>query len=53
MEYSLVIYWLRAKLSFSPLRSAVLCVRGSRAIRHQLNNDVYGAEISNMMGKID
>ena len=53
MEYSIVIHWLRAKLSFNLLRSAVLCVRGSRAIRHRLNNDVDEAQISNVMGKID
>ena len=53
MEHSIVIHWLRAKLSFNLLRSAVLCVGGSRAIRHQLNNDVDGVEISNVMGKID
>ena len=29
LEYSIVIHWLRAKLSFNLLRSAVLCVWGS------------------------
>ena len=42
-----------AKLSFSLIRSDVLCARGSGAIRHQLNNDVNGTEISNVLGKID
>ena len=48
MEYSIVIYWLRAKLSFNLLRSAVLCVRGSKTIK-QLN--ISGAEIRNEIGK--
>ena len=30
MDYSVVMHWLREKLSFSLLRSAVLCVRGSK-----------------------
>ena len=34
--------------------SEVLCVRGSRAItKHQLKNDVNGAEITNAISKID
>ena len=52
MDYSIVIHWLRAKLSFNLLRSAVLCVRGSRTIKHELNTDLSGAEIANVIGKI-
>ena len=48
LEYGIVFHWLGAKLFFSP----VLCVRGSRATKHQLNNVVNGAEI-NAIGKID
>jgi hypothetical protein len=30
---SLVTSWIRCKLSFSLLRSAILCIRGSRSLR--------------------
>ena len=30
-EYNIVISWIRTKLSFEILRSALLCVRGSRS----------------------
>ena len=52
MDYSIVIHWLRAKLCFNLLRSVVLCVRGSRTIKHELNPDFSGAEIANVIGKI-
>ena len=52
MDHSIVIHWLRAKVRFNLLRSAVLCVRGSRTIKHELNTDFSGAEIANMIGKI-
>ena len=52
MDYSIVIHWLRAKLSFNLLRSAVLCVRGSRITKHELNTDFSAAEIANVIGKI-
>jgi len=47
-----MIHWLRAKLGFNLLRSAVLSVRGSRATKHELNTDFSGAEIANVIGKI-
>ena len=31
--YSHTILWIRAKISFSILRSALLCLRGSRTLR--------------------
>ena len=52
MDYSIVIHWLRAKLCFNLLRSAFLCVRGSRTTKHELNTDFSGVEIANMIGKI-
>ena len=52
MDYSIVIHWLRAKLSFNLLRSSVLCVRGSRTTKHDLNTDFSGAEIANVIGRI-
>ena len=42
MDYSIVIHWLRAKLYFNLLKSAVLCVRGSRTTKHELNKDFSG-----------
>ena len=48
----LLLHWLRAKLYFNLLRSAVLCVRGSRTTKHELNTDFSGAEIANVIGKI-
>ena len=53
MDYSIAISWRREKLSFNLLRSAVLCVRGSRTTKHELNSDFSGAEIGNVIGKIN
>ena len=33
--YSLTLFWLRAKLSFSLLRSAIMCLCGSRSSYHR------------------
>ena len=33
--YSKTLYWLRCKLSFSLLRSAITCLRGSRSSYHR------------------
>ena len=52
MDYSIVIHWLRAKLCFNLLRSAVLCANGSRTTYHELNTDFSGPEIANVIGKI-
>ena len=35
MPYSSLMGWLRCKLSFAILRSAVMCIRGSRSSRHR------------------
>ena len=48
VDYSIAIHWLRARLCFNLLRSAVLCVRGSRTTKHELNTDFSGAEIVNV-----
>ena len=52
MSYGTVIGWLRAKLSFNLLRSAMLCIRGSRAPMQEFNVDVTEAMISEATGKI-
>ena len=33
-QYSRTIHWLRCRLSFSLLRSAIMCLRGSRSSTH-------------------
>ena len=39
--YSQVLHWIRIKLCFSLLRSAVMCLRGSRSSHHRHNlNDL-------------
>ena len=35
MPYSSLMGWLRCKLSFAILRSAIMCIRGSRSSRHR------------------
>ena len=34
-EYSVVMGWIRCRLSFAILHSAILCIRGSRSSRHR------------------
>ena len=36
-SYSSAISWIRAKVSFAIVRSAILCLRGSRSRRRQLD----------------
>ena len=36
--YSKTLYWLRCKLTFSLLRSAITCLRGSRSSYHRFHN---------------
>ena len=47
-QYSLVMGWIRCRLSFAILRSAILCIRGSRSSRHhpvrELNIELAAAE---------
>ena len=37
-SYSSAISWIRAKVSFAIIRSAMLCLRGSRSRRRQLDS---------------
>ena len=39
-EYSVVMGWIRCRLSFAILRSAILCIRGSRSSRHRPVNEL-------------
>ena len=36
-SYSMTLYWLRCKLSFSLLQSAITCLRGSRSTKHHFD----------------
>ena len=42
---SITTYWIRSKLSFALLRSAILCVRGSRSLRKKYDVDAGNIEI--------
>ena len=53
LQYSIVMHWLRAKLSFNLLRSAVLCLRGSRTIKKELGCDIGNIEISHAVGRFE
>ena len=53
LEYGMVMHWLREKLSFNLLRSAVLCLRGSRTIKKQAGCDIGNTEILNAVGRIE
>jgi hypothetical protein len=39
-QYSDVLGWLRCRLSFAILRSAIMCVRGSRSSLHRPRREV-------------
>ena len=39
VPYCSLMGWLRCKLSFATLRSAVMCIRGSRSSRHHAVRD--------------
>ena len=43
-SYATTISWVRAKVSFAILRSALLCVRGSRTLRRR-NLDVKDRDL--------
>ena len=52
-ELSVVTNWLRTKLSFTILRSAVLSIRGSRTVRkNEVITDPAEIEISKAVGQI-
>ena len=47
-----IILRAHANLSFNLLKSAVMCLRGSRRSKSDLNMDLNGAEISKVVGQI-
>ena len=44
-HYSTTIAWVRTKVSFAILRSALLCLRGSRTIRRRNNLNINDIDI--------
>ena len=52
ISLSVVTNWLRMKLAFTTIRSAVLCVRGSRTLRNKMCIDGADIEITDFNGKI-
>ena len=50
IDYSIANQWLREKLS---LRSAVLCVKGSKTTKFWLSPDFSREAIANVIGKIE
>ncbi len=38
--YSIVMSWLRCKLSFAAIRSSIMCIRGSRSYTHRPIRDI-------------
>ena len=51
IDYSIANQWLREKLSFNLLRSAVLCVKGSKTTKFYLSPDFSREAIANVIGK--
>ena len=51
-DISITTNWIRSKLSFALLRSAILCVRGSRTLRKKINIDVGNIEIASATSKL-
>ena len=52
MTYNTIMHWLRSKLSFNLLKSAVMCLRESRRSKSDLNMHLNEAEISKVVGQI-
>ena len=52
--YSKTMAWIRAKISFSILRSALLCLRGSKTIRKlRCNIDNIDLDVETNTGRIN
>ena len=37
-DYSVTMSWIRIKISFSMMKSILMCVRGSRSVRNEEHN---------------
>ena len=53
MTYNTIIHWLRSKLSFNLIKSTVMCLRGSRRSKSDINMDLNGVEIAKVVGEIE
>ena len=53
-EYCITMSWLRQKISFSPMRSVLLCIRGSRGktVNQEEMNVGNDIEISELLSKV-
>ena len=40
-DYATTVSWIRSKVSFAILRSALICLRGSRTVKRNRNIDIY------------
>ena len=53
ISYGETVAWLRTKISFCLLRSAILCVRGSRSVRKVITVDTDNIELTCSEGRIE
>ena len=53
-EYCITMSWLRRRISFSPMRSYLLCIRGSRGknVNQEEINVANDIEISESLSKV-
>ena len=53
-NYATTVSWIRSKVSFAILRSALLCLRGSRAVRRVIRSNVRDTdfELDRCLAKI-
>ena len=53
-EYANTVFWIRSKVSFAILRSALLCLRGSRTPKRTIRSNVQEAdfELDRCLAKI-
>ena len=43
-DYATTVSWIRSKVSFAILRSALICLRGSRTVKRNRNTDIYAMD---------
>ena len=53
IDYNIVIQWLHTKISYNLLKSAILCIRGSRSIYRQKKIETNDIEIAHTNRIID
>ena len=52
-DYATTIDWLRCRLSFSLLRSSILCLRGSRSLRRTLEIEQHQPDVALAEGRVN